>query len=191
MMLSAKSDEGQQARIHGILSLVSLEYKFAKRALRRMEFMLEHPPIARMPSLLLYGDTNNGKTVIAETFVNRHKPQDRETEEAALMPVAYVQAPPGGREAQLFEPLHLERWQYGDEYLSLLASFERKIGLEHPSKLYSMSIARQIYAMSEGLLGKIARIIKASAIYAISTGEERITLSTLSRIEFVPPSKRR
>jgi GTPase SAR1 family protein len=34
--------------------------------------MLKHPPSGRMPCMLLYGDSNIGKTMIVEKFVRDH-----------------------------------------------------------------------------------------------------------------------
>ena len=37
-----------------------------------MEHLLAHPPCGRMPSMLLYGDSDIGKTMIVEKFVRDH-----------------------------------------------------------------------------------------------------------------------
>lgn len=47
-----------------------------------------------MPNLLLVGDTNNGKTVIARRFEKLHPAKERAEGEGVFVPVLVVQAPP-------------------------------------------------------------------------------------------------
>lgn len=44
-------------------------YPLGNEALARMTHLLNYPPSGRMPCMLLYGDSNIGKTMIVEKFV--------------------------------------------------------------------------------------------------------------------------
>ena len=47
-------------------------YQRARDILAQLEAALRHPKVERMPNLLLVGDTNNGKTMLASRFVRQH-----------------------------------------------------------------------------------------------------------------------
>lgn len=90
-----------------------------------------------------------------------------------------------------FEPETLPLWKNDDEYLRLLATFEKVLPLKKPSNLIDVSIAGEIYAMGEGYLGETCRVIVAAAVDAVKTGQEQINKKTLSNINWVNPSARR
>jgi len=93
--------------------------------------------------------------------------------------------------ANRFEPFALPRWRPGEEYLTLLDSFEAILPLRKSSDLSSPSLAERILTMSEGVLGEIATILNRAAEAAILSGKERIDAAVLREIGFVPPSQRR
>ncbi|PZU91426.1 MAG: AAA family ATPase [Chryseobacterium sp.] len=93
--------------------------------------------------------------------------------------------------ANRFEPKVLSKWQNDDEYLRLLASFERILPLKKPSFLIESSIAKTILSKSEGLLGEISRILELASILAIESGVEYISKNILENIEYIPPSDRK
>ncbi|MCU0294398.1 MAG: TniB family NTP-binding protein [Thermoanaerobaculaceae bacterium] len=68
-------------------------YTQALAILGQLQALLDHPKQHRMPNLLLVGDTNNGKTLIAKRFERLH-PAQREGGQAVLVPVLVIQAPP-------------------------------------------------------------------------------------------------
>ena len=91
-----------------------------------------------------------------------------------------------------FEPFVLPLWEKGTEYSSLLASFEAIMPLREKSNLAAPKIADKILAMSEGIIGEIAVIIKKAAILAWSTAAGiRIESQLLDLIEYSSPSSRR
>jgi hypothetical protein len=49
-----------------------VSYEGASEALARMEHLLRRPPCGRRPSMLLYGDSDIGKTMIVDKFVRDH-----------------------------------------------------------------------------------------------------------------------
>lgn len=89
-----------------------------------------------------------------------------------------------------FEPVKLQRWTMGEEYLRLLASFEQILPLKKPSDLVEEGIAYKILSKSEGTIGEIAKVVRLAAIMAIQNKSERITPALLERVDFIPPSDR-
>ncbi|MEP0986026.1 TniB family NTP-binding protein [Ekhidna sp.] len=93
--------------------------------------------------------------------------------------------------ANRFNPKVIKKWKNDEEFLRLLASFERILPLKKNSQLIESGIAMKVLAMSEGLIGEIAKILELSAILAIESGIEKITKSVLDNIEFVSPGDRK
>lgn len=93
--------------------------------------------------------------------------------------------------ANRFEPKVLSKWNNDEEYLRLLASFERILPLKNPSQLIENSIASLILSKSEGLLGEISKILELSTILAIETGIEKINKNIIENIDFTSPSDRK
>lgn len=90
-----------------------------------------------------------------------------------------------------FDHALLPRWDNDDEYLRLLATFERAIPLRQPSNLVDGALADKIYSMSEGYIGEISRLLEAAAVDAVETGKERIDKKRLDQMGWVAPSERR
>jgi Bacterial TniB protein len=104
---SAKAvlDADEASRIAYIRALPLFGYPRAQEGIARLEDLYSHPPISRMPNLLIYGETNNGKTVIADAFVERHAASDNALGDYVTVPVLLVQAPPGGEEMRLLSAI--------------------------------------------------------------------------------------
>lgn len=90
-----------------------------------------------------------------------------------------------------FEPIPLPKWQMDDEYLRLLASFERMLPLKRPSALTETSLAAKILGMGEGLLGEIATVLRKAAEHGVRSGAERIDAKVLDKIGWTAPSDRK
>jgi len=90
-----------------------------------------------------------------------------------------------------FEPQLLPRWEYGEDYLRLLASYVKTMPLRQPSIITQPSIAEFILEKSEGTIGEIVMLLKNSAQLAIESGEECINLNVLSKTNYLSPSQRR
>jgi len=90
-----------------------------------------------------------------------------------------------------FDHALLPRWANDDDFRRLLATFEQVLPLRYPSVLIEASLADKIYAMSEGFLGEISRLLVDSAVAAVERGQERIDKRILDSIDWVPPSERR
>jgi len=92
-----------QERIDFILRPRWIGYSQAKKVLSQLEDLLIHPKKHRMPSLLMIGDTNAGKTMLANRFVQRYPAFDNPEGDAAVVPVLLVQAPPGPDESRFYD----------------------------------------------------------------------------------------
>lgn len=90
-----------------------------------------------------------------------------------------------------FERALLPRWHNDQEFLRLLATFERAIPLQYPSNLKDGSLADKIYSMSEGYLGEISQVLIGAATKAVETKTECIDKKLLDNLDWVPPSERR
>ena len=63
--------DGNTDRIRQVRAANWVGYARATRALDRLEELIEHPPCARMPCLLIYGESGMGKTMIVESCCER------------------------------------------------------------------------------------------------------------------------
>jgi hypothetical protein len=58
--------------------------------------------------------------------------------------------------ANRFEPVALPRWEMNREFQVLLASFERILPLQQPSRLAEPALAARLLALSEGTIGELS-----------------------------------
>lgn len=84
------------------------DYTRATDTLNRLEDMIMHPVCERMPSLLIAGLPNNGKSSIISKFRNRYPPCDNPDGGAIKLPVFYMQAPLVREEEDFYDAI-LER----------------------------------------------------------------------------------
>lgn len=260
-----------------------IKYPAAERILARLEELLAHPKIGRMPNLLLVGETNNGKSVLLRRFCQLHKPYATHGDEQLVRPVVTVEAPQQPDEKMFYRKLldqlnapyrvadrmdrmerqvfhimqhvnvrmliideiqnllagsstrqrvflnmlkgmanelqivivaagtmearnamsadpqmsnrfvqkFLPRWHYTEDYLRLLASFERLLPLRQASGLTEPALAERIYTMSEGTIGEIAGVLIMASLAAIHSGKEHIDCELLDQMGYVLPSERR
>jgi hypothetical protein len=80
-------------------------YPRAKQLLDKLDELLTHPKTHRMPNLLIVGDTNAGKTMLANRFVQLHPADDNPKGDAAIVPVLAIQAPPGPDEGRFYNAI--------------------------------------------------------------------------------------
>lgn len=135
--ISILLNEPTAKRIRELAVSPIIGYSLAKKAIDRMDDLLVHPPTHRMPNLLLVGNTNNGKTVIADRFLKQHPAFTIPGEDFVRIPVLMVQAPPvpdekrfyNGILERLFTPYKvndkIDRKQY--QVIKLLASVQTKM----------------------------------------------------------------
>ena len=100
----ALADEDCESRIHRIRTDRWITYGRAEAALAAMGDLLTFPKRTRMTNLLLYGPTNNGKTMIVKKFWRAHPALEASLapDRVAHIPVLKVQMPSGPDESRFF-----------------------------------------------------------------------------------------
>lgn len=93
--------------------------------------------------------------------------------------------------ANRFIPEVLPKWTVNEELLRLLASFEHVMPLRLPSNLSSTAMAKRIIDITGGTIGEISSLLNAAAAYAITSGEECITLATFGVCDYMSPTQRK
>ena len=93
------------ARLNHIRHPRWIGYTRAKQLLDKLDNLLTHPKTHRMPNLLIVGDTNAGKTMLANRFVQLHPADDNPAGEAAIVPVLAIQSPPGPDEGRFYNAI--------------------------------------------------------------------------------------
>lgn len=93
--------------------------------------------------------------------------------------------------ANRFEPLVLPRWEFNEDFLRLLASFEHLIPLKQASNLSEITLATRLFSMSEGYIGELSKLLNEAAVYAVNKNIEKITSTVLDSIDWVSPSDRK
>ncbi len=101
----AALDFPSAARIDHIRRPRWIGYTRAKQLLDKLDDLLTHPKTHRMPNLLIVGDTNAGKTMLANRFVQLHPPDKTAAGEAVIVPVLAIQAPPGPDEGRFYNAI--------------------------------------------------------------------------------------
>lgn len=91
---SIKADADPKERVRTIKAGVWVTYDRAKAVLAHMEELFEHPPVDRMPNMLIVAESNNGKTRILRRFMEKHPSDQNPDGDAAIVPVVMVSAPP-------------------------------------------------------------------------------------------------
>lgn len=81
-----------------------------------------------------------------------------------------------------FTPFEISRWRESDDLRRLLGAFERILPLRKPSDLMQRPIVQFVLAASDGLTGKISRLLNEAAALAILDGSEQISLAQLEHV---------
>jgi len=86
-----------------------------------------------------------------------------------------------------FVPTRIKKWEYNEDYLSLLYSIEMTLPLKKPSNIYkNEKLAKDILELSDGLIGDIMTVCELLAIEAIESKKEKIERKMIKEIEYVP-----
>lgn len=98
-------DSGVDHRIHFLKSPRWIGYPCAQDILAKLEDLVRHPRQARMPNMLLIGNSNNGKTRLIQEFAQRHLSNENVGGEHIVAPVLFIQAPPAPSEAGIYSEI--------------------------------------------------------------------------------------
>lgn len=90
-----------------------------------------------------------------------------------------------------FEVESLPEWKYDQEYLSLLATYNKILPLKYSFDLTEPGIAKKIFSMGDGKIGEICTVIRKAAIQAIWSFRDTIDEKVLEEIDHKSPSDRR
>jgi TniB protein len=93
-------DLDDKARVDYIRKEKWIPYTRANEILASLEELLITPKKSRMPSILVVGDSNNGKSSIAQEFLRRHPPTNGIESDA--YPVIWIEAPNTPDEGRLY-----------------------------------------------------------------------------------------
>ncbi len=78
-----------------------------------------------------------------------------------------------------YRPEYLTKWKMNKGYVSLLATIVSKLPLKKQSTILNKNDANEILKICDGYIGEIVNLIKASAVYAIKTGSERVSIQEI------------
>ncbi len=95
-------EDSVEQRINRLYAPKWVAYSRGNEALARMEHLINHPPSGRMPCMLLYGDSNIGKTMIVEKFVRDHPDICNEHKEVEIRKTILLQMPATPRDDKLY-----------------------------------------------------------------------------------------
>ena len=98
-------DQAVSERIEWLRRSCWLPYPRAEALLDKLEMLLSEPRRPRMPNLLIYGPTNNGKTTILRRFLKAHPVDRSPTETSDHVPVLYALLPPVPDERAFYDEL--------------------------------------------------------------------------------------
>jgi hypothetical protein len=98
--IAARSPE---ERIRSLEVPTWIGYTRAQVILAKLDYLLEHPPIHRMPNLLIVGRTKNGKTMLIDRFLELHS--GREHGSNSNHGILSIQTPPQPDERRFYDEI--------------------------------------------------------------------------------------
>lgn len=78
-------------------------YDRANQIITKLEDLLAHPKVERMPNMLIIGDSNNGKTHLVNHFFRKHLAHDDPVGQNIKVPVLLLEAPSSGSVEHLYK----------------------------------------------------------------------------------------
>jgi replication-associated recombination protein RarA len=182
--------DSNQDRIRQVRAANWVGYGRATRALERLDELIEQPSCARMPCLLLYGDSGMGKTMIVEKFERMHPVHHDKATGTETRPVVILQMPPCPDERRLFVRIlnavgapYNPYWRVDaleHAALSALALIHAQVlVIDEVHQLLAGSAREQ--RLSLNLIKSISNDLRIS-IVAVGTGDARHAIETDSQI---------
>ena len=96
------ADKSNEERIQFIQNPKWIGYTLANDILNKLDQTFSQRKTHRMKNLLLVGSTNNGKTMIVNSFCRKHPATDDLNADNIVVPVISIQAPPVPDEGRLY-----------------------------------------------------------------------------------------
>ncbi len=98
-------DDPDHERIRRCRSPLWVNYPRAGEALSRLDYLLDYPPRARMPCMLLFGDSDIGKSMIIEKFQRDNPDSFDEFNDIVAKRVMMVQMPSTPHERRFYSQI--------------------------------------------------------------------------------------
>lgn len=152
---------GTQARLDFIKLRHWFDYPRAVQILERLEELVTYPTVNRMPCLMVVGSSNNGKTSIAKTFVERHKPETNSDETILRFPVLYIESLPHPTPE------------------SLMVEIIRLIGLPYSSSRDLLRLKVRVYALLKDLGVRVLVVDELNTIVPLTNAKRQTFLAEL------------
>jgi hypothetical protein len=89
--------------------------------------------------------------------------------------------------ADRFDAMELTPWRDDETFAFLMRSLASTRPLREKSDLEARSVRKQLMQLSEGITGRIFRLVEEAAITAVRTGRERIDEEMFRDGSLVPP----
>jgi type II secretory pathway predicted ATPase ExeA len=156
--------DGSHDRIRQVRAANWVGYARATRALDRLEELIEQPSCARMPCLLLYGESGMGKTMIVEKFQRLHPPTFDRGSGVEHRPVVIVQMPSGPDDRRFFTRILHE--------LGVPYSSHWRVGALERAALDALTLART----------QVLIVEEVHQLLAGSAREQRLSLNLIKSI---------
>jgi hypothetical protein len=138
-----------EERLRWIIQDRWINYSRADKILTRLAELVCYPPRARMPSVLVFGDSGMGKTHILEKFIRDHCSGAGPFAGTARVPVACVQMPPYPHEKDFYQELLMSLGTVVPEGLSVVSLRHRVRTLARQLQV-RMLVIDEIHAMLQG-----------------------------------------
>lgn len=151
-------DKSKQERIKFLDEDKWIGYPKAKETLEQLERLYNMPKKLRMPNMLLYGETNNGKSSLIEHFCKKHIVGN--DDESIIIPIVNVMAPEGPDLNALYDAILYE-------LMIPFASTAKKSKKLHQIQYYfeqtnvKMLIVDEIHNILSGTIGKQKEFMNA------------------------------
>ena len=151
-------DKSKEERIRYLYEDKWIGYPKAKEILTELNRLYNMPHKLRMPNLLIYGETNNGKSSIIDHFKKQHPNEDGE--EVEIIPIVSVMAPEGPDLNALYDAILYEM-------MVPFASTAKKSKKLHQIQYYfeltnvRMLVVDEIHNILSGTVGKQKEFMNA------------------------------
>ena len=96
------AERGDAERIASLAEDRWVDYARARQALAKLEWMLSHPQSTRMPGMLIYGESNIGKTMIIQKFLREQGSDGVRSPERQSRSILSVQMPAAPQERRFY-----------------------------------------------------------------------------------------